>query len=309
MSKKLPDFLIVGPPKTASTSLHYYLSQHPQIYMSAIKETRFLDNNYSEDLSQYEKFFTEVKDEKAIGEGTPTYSFLPFVADRIKKHFPEMKLLFCFRDPVERAFSGWAMRRAKGGEKNSFREALKLNLEQRKTVRFQGDEGERLWLKDQDALNNRNQIVYRTYIEGSMYAEQLKCYRERFNDSQIKIILMDDLKNDLKKTLRDIFVFLNVDAGFTHIKTEAVNKHKKVRLKTLFNLFGKTRVKNVKKYLPVFAQNLLKPVLRTEEKKPKISAEDKLFAYNIFWKDIQELESIIGRDLSAWKQHGKIIGV
>lgn len=301
MSKKLPNFLIVGPPKTASTSLHYYLNQHPQIYMSEIKETRYLDNNYDGDLSKYEKFFTGVKDEKAIGEGTPTYSFLPFVADRIKKHFPEMKLIFCFRDPVERAFSGWLMRRAKGGEKNTFKEALELNLEQRKTVSFEGDAGVAFWLKDQDLLNNHNKILYRTYIEGSMYAEQLKSYKQRFSESQIEVLLLDDLKKDFQKTLRDIFIFLNVDSNYTDIKAEAINKHKKVRLKSLFNLFGKTRVKNVKNYLPQFAQRLLKPVLRTEEKKPEISAEDKLFAYNIFKEDIAQLEHMINRDLSMWK--------
>ncbi len=301
---KFPDFLIVGPPKSASTSLHFYFSQHPEVYMSPIKETRFFDNQYNKGLSFYSNFFAGAANPKAIGEGTPTYCFLPFVADRIKNDFPAMKLIFCFRDPVERAFSGWAMRQAKGGEKLSFREALLSNIEQRKSIQFVGEAGEKLWLTDQDALSNKNKIVYRTYIEGSMYAEQVRSYRQRFPNDQIKIILLEDLKNDFNKTMQELFAFIGVNEDFSAIRKEAVNKHKKVRLKPLFNLFGKSRVKNVKKYLPAFIQNLLKPVLRTEEKKPELSSEDRQFAYNIFWKDIEELEGLIDRDLSAWKTIG-----
>ncbi len=185
--------------------------------------------------------------------------------------------------------------------KIKFPEALLSNIEQRKTVQFSGEQGEKLWLTDQDALNNKNKIVYRTYIEGSMYAEQLKYYRERFPENQIKIILIEDLKSNFQKTIQELFAFIGVNEDFSAIKKEAVNKHKKVRLKPLFNLFGKSRVKNVKKYLPAFIQNLLKPVLRTEEKKPELSPEDRQFAYNIFWKDIEELEELTGRDLSTWK--------
>ncbi len=58
--------------------------------------------------------------------------------------------------------------------------------------------------------------------------------------------------------------------------------------------------------MPQFAQRLLKPVLRTEEKKLEISTEDKLFAYNIFKEDIAQLEHMISRDLSMWKQTEKL---
>lgn len=299
--KKLPGFFLIGPPKTATTSLHYYLSQHPDVCMSEPKETRYLDNNYEDDLAKYPSFFAHAANEKAIGDATPTYAFLPFVADRIKKHFPSAKIIFCFRDPVDRAFSGWLMRCAKGNEKNSFTDALKLNMEQRKNVNFEGDAGLKEWLKDQAALGGKNQIVYRTYIEGSMYAEQLKSYMQRFPKEQIKIIWLDDLKKDLMGTMKDVFAFIGVDENYTDIKTEAINKHKKVRLKGLFNLFGKDRVKSVKKYLPGFMQELLKPVLRTEVARPEMSEEDKKFAYGIFRRDIEELESLTGRNLSNWK--------
>lgn len=299
--KKLPNFFLIGPPKTATTSLHYYLSQHPEVCMSEPKETRYLDNNYKENLAGYDSFFAHYKNEKAIADASPTYAFLPFVADRIKKHFPQAKIIFCFRDPVDRAFSGWLMRCAKGNEKNNFIDALKLNLEQRKSINFEGEAGLKEWLKDQSALGGKNQIVYRTYIEGSMYSEQLKSYMQRFPKEQIQIIWLDDLKKDFMGTLKNVFAFIGVAENFSDIKTEAINKHKKVRLKGLFNLFGKDKVKNVKKYLPGFMQKLLKPILRTEVVKPEMTIEEKQFAYKIFASDIEELERLTGRDLSKWK--------
>lgn len=299
--KILPNFMIIGPPKTASTSLHYYLSQHPDICMSEPKETRYMDNQYEENLAGYDKYFAHARNQKAIGDATPTYSFLPFVADRIKKHFPDIKLIICFRDPVDRAFSGWLMRCAKGNETNSFQDALKLNIEQRKKNTLSSDEGIAFWLEDQHALGDKNQILCRTYIEGSMYAEQMEYYLSRFKPEQIHYLFMDDLRKDLIPSLQKIFAFLGVDAQFTDIKTEEVNRHKKVRLKFLFNLFGKDKVKNIKNYLPAPLAKLLKPILRTEVKKPEMNEADRKFAWNIFKDDVTRLEQLIDRRLDNWR--------
>lgn len=300
-SKNYPNFLILGPPKTASTSLHFYLSQHPEIFVSHIKETRFFDLNYKSDLETYKKFFEGVTSEKAIGEATPTYSFLPFVAERIKNDFPEMKLIFCFRNPVERAFSGWVMRHSKGSEKLSFREALKNNINQRQTIKFEGLAGEDIWLKDNLSVNKRNKLLVRTYIEGSMYTEQLKCYKKLFPESQIKVVLLEQFKNEFDATLKSIFQFLNVDTAFNDLKNEIKNKHRKNRLKILFNLFGKEKVKKVKTYFPQSLQNKFNHLIRVEDKKPEISHDDSIFAYSIFKDDIAELEKILQTDLLSWK--------
>ena len=82
-----PNFIILGPPKCASTSLHNYLGQHPQIYTTKVKETRFFSLHYDKGMDYYAEFFKDAGNAKAIGEATPSYAFLPFVADRIKKHF------------------------------------------------------------------------------------------------------------------------------------------------------------------------------------------------------------------------------
>ncbi len=294
--------MVLGPPKTASTSLHYYLSQHPQIYMSDTKETRYFDYDYQPNLEGYDKFFENAANQPIIGEATPTYALLPFVADRIKKHFPGIKLILCFRNPVDRAFSGWSMRKARGAETLSFREALEENAKQRKTVDFKGEEGLKRWKDDQEMNNKKNKILYRTYIDGGMYAEILKNYRSLFPENQIMIIWADELRKDVHKTLKAIYTFLGVDTSFDKVNTEEKNTFKKVRLKPLFNLFGKKKVKDVKKVMPAWMHKALKPIMRTPDVKPEMDPADRPFAYALFKDDIEELEKLTGRDLSSWKR-------
>jgi Sulfotransferase domain len=301
--QNLPDFLVVGPPKTASTSLYYYLSQHPEVFMSPKKETRFFDLHYEKGLDYYSEFFKDRKDEKIVGEASPTYSFLSFVAERIKNDLPDVKLIFCFRDPVERAFSGWLMRGSKGNETLPFREALEKNLEQRKHINFYKAEGAQIWLEGQETLYKKNKLTLRTYIEGSMYAEQLKSYKKYFADEKIKVLLLDDLRNDFQGTLLSIFEFLTVDASIINdIKNEAKNKHNKNMLKPLFNLVGKEAVFKAGKIIPKGIRNkLFEFAVKGKQEKPKINEEDKAFAYNVFRNDVEELEKLIAKDLSAWK--------
>jgi hypothetical protein len=301
--QNLPDFLVVGPPKTASTSLYYYLSQHPEVFMSPKKETRFFDLHYEKGLDYYSEFFKDRKDEKIVGEASPTYSFLSFVAERIKNDLPDVKLIFCFRDPVERAFSGWLMRGSKGNETLPFREALEKNLEQRKHINFYNAEGAQIWLEGQETLYKKNKLTLRTYIEGSMYAEQLKSYKKYFADEKIKVLLLDDLRNDFQGTLLSIFEFLTVDASIINdIKNEAKNKHNKNMLKPLFNLVGKEAVFKAGKIIPKGIRNkLFEFAVKGKQEKPKINEEDKAFAYNVFRNDVEELEKLIAKDLSAWK--------
>ncbi|HEY6976366.1 MAG TPA: sulfotransferase [Chitinophagaceae bacterium] len=301
--QNLPDFLVVGPPKTASTSLHYYLSQHPEVFMSPKKETRFFDVHYEKGLDYYSEFFKDRKNQKMTGEASPTYAFLPFVAGRIKNNLPDAKIIFCFRDPVERAFSGWLMRGSKGNETLSFRQALEKNLEQREHINFNDEEGARIWLDDQQTLYKKNKLTIRTYIEGSMYAEQLKSYRKYFADEKIKVLLLDDLKNDFRGALLSIFEFLNVDSTVTAgIRNETKNQHNKNMLKPLFNLVGKEVVFKAGKIIPKGMRNkLFEFAVKGKQEKPKINEADRSFAYNIFRNDVEELEKLLAKDLSAWK--------
>ena len=110
-----PTFLCIGPGKSGSSSLHYYLDQHPQICMSSPKETRFFDLYYAKGMQWYSERFTVCQENiikvKEYGEASPQYFYLPFVTSRIKKNFPNIKLIVMIRNPVDRVISGWKYRK------------------------------------------------------------------------------------------------------------------------------------------------------------------------------------------------------
>ena len=132
----VPDFFIVGAPKAGTTSLYFYLEQHPEIFMSAVKETNYFSYEatvkqnlyYNErginDWEEYLKLFSEAGKKKAIGEASVSYLFYPEVAEAIKAKFPEGKIIIMLRNPVERALSHYNMDYKLGYVKTSFDEIL-----------------------------------------------------------------------------------------------------------------------------------------------------------------------------------------
>jgi Sulfotransferase domain len=293
-----PNFLILGPPKCASTSLHYYLGQHPDIYTSKIKETNFFSLQYEKGLNYYGNYFKEVKNQKLIGEATPSYAFLPYVAERIKNNFPEMKLILCFRNPAERAFSSWLMHSGMGAEPCDFREAIEKNLEQMNKITFEGEEEERIWMKT--SSNNYNaETRIRTYIQGSMYAQITENYLKYFPREQIKMILLDDLKSSFDNTMADIFRFLGVDTSFIVTNNAEENYYIDRKANRFTNtIFGIDKTRTILRHVPAPLKKFLKK--KMAKAPPKLSEEDKLFLWNIFNNDVVKLENILSRDLSAW---------
>ena len=119
----LPNFLIIGAAKAGTTSLYRYLEQHPEVYMSPVKEPKFfalggerLDYRGPGDearmrgasvtsLEDYRELFRGVSTETAVGEASTLYLYSERAAARIKHHVPDVKLIAVLRNPVDRAYS------------------------------------------------------------------------------------------------------------------------------------------------------------------------------------------------------------
>ena len=188
----LPNFFIIGAAKTGTTSLHYYLDQHPEIQMSATKEPNFFSGPANgipypmgrvESLTEYETLFdhtTPVRGEASVGyTNHPRRQGVP---ERIKVLIPDAKFIYLVRDPVARAVSQYQHRVALEGERRPVDEAL-------------GD------LSD----------PYSPYLGPSLYMSQLDLYLRHFAPDSLLIIDQTELLGDRRATLREIFSFLGVD--------------------------------------------------------------------------------------------------
>jgi hypothetical protein len=298
--KHLPTFLIIGPPKCASTTLHYYLGQHPDVYVPAVKETNFFTHDYYKGLNFYSKYFSDASSAQAIGEATPSYFFLPFALDRIKKDLPNAKLIVLLRNPIDRAFSHWLMFKESGVEKKSFREAIDINIKQLSEFNFEGEEGAKLW-DDRRSTINDTEKWERIYLQPGLYAENIKQLYAKFDRTQIKIIFLEDLKNHFNETLESLFEFIGVDKHFHVTDKEQKNFYfNKKYFRLIQSVIGFNAAKSISSILPENIKSVFKQKQHAVKAVPKITVEDRMFLQDFYRPDIKELESILNRDMSGW---------
>jgi hypothetical protein len=303
MEKKqihLPNFLIVGAAKCGTTSLYYYLKQHPEVFMSAIKEPHFITTRflppaknglgdykmkYITNLDDYCKLFEESNGKKAIGEASAeNLYFYPYAITYIKQFLGSPKIIIILRNPVERAFSAYTFLVRENKEYVSFEEALAQEDLRKK------DGWEFTWF----------------YKDLGFYYAQVKAYLENF--SAVKVYLFDDLKKDSVSLVQDMYKFLGVNADFVPDTRLKYNISGIPRSKLLNSMFIKrsSKVQNAIRRVGTFilkeeGWDKLRESLRAKLLlKTRMNPETKQYLQHIYRKDIVKLQTIIDRDLSHW---------
>lgn len=126
----MPDFFVVGAPKAGTTALHAALAEHPQLYLSPVKEPKYFlcdgvrpgrrrsfgqrgpgDAHSAREWvwrrDAYERLFDPAPAGALRGESTPFYLYDRRAHERIRRDVPDAKLIAVLRDPVDRAYSNW----------------------------------------------------------------------------------------------------------------------------------------------------------------------------------------------------------
>jgi hypothetical protein len=191
----LPTFFIIGAAKAGTTSLHFYLDQHPEVQMSVDKEPHYFAGTATDipypmgrvdRLEDYERLFDASAPMR--GEASPSYAAFPRrqgVPERIKEMVPESRFIYLVRDPIARTVSHYQHAVAAGNEKRPLGEAL-------------GDA--------------EDPYCYLTCQ--SFYARQLRHYLEHFPQGRVMVIDQSELLRERRPTLQRAFSFLGVDEGF-----------------------------------------------------------------------------------------------
>jgi len=272
----LPNFLIIGAARSGTTSLYHYLRQHPDVFMSPIKEPNYytdednlLDMPAIRSRTAYEALFAEAKGERAIGEASVRYLNAVAGIDRIHADLPGVRLIALLRQPADRAWSSSMGRFATGRETRSPEEALKPG----------------------------------SYaFETSRYYPRLRRYYDRFPRRQIKVILFEDLAANPQEVLRDVFGFLDVDPGF--IADTGIRHNAGVAPRSKFlNRLADSGLRFFRPIVPRWflsrglGVRLRRPILRAPE---PMSPELRRRLTDLYRDDIVATGELIGRDLSHW---------
>jgi tetratricopeptide (TPR) repeat protein len=191
ISVKQPDFLVIGTQKGGTTSLYYYLAQHPQIVPSLIKEVEYWSHKYDRGLDWYlGHFLPRLKGQDLLtGEATPSYLDSQGVAERVYQAFPTTKLIILLRNPVDRAISHYYQWVSLKWEFRSLQEAIQAEINQ-----------------PQDSFWNQPN----RYLARGVYVEFIKAWTAVFPREQILILKSEDFYANPAATLTQIFQFLDL---------------------------------------------------------------------------------------------------
>jgi len=296
--KYRPNFFIVGAAKCGTTSLANYLSQHPDIYIPALKEPKFFsvaDNRFPHNgpgdivpdakvikvQSDYESLFIPGQNCTAKGEASVDYLYFEGVPERIKRYNPHAKIIIMLRNPAKRAFSNYIHMVRDERETLSFEDALE-NEEKRKAMNW-----EFFWL----------------YKKIGFYSSQVERYLRCFGPDQVHIVLFEELNKDSIKVVQDLYMALGVDGGFKPDVSLRFNISGIPEKKWLHSLINRPNLlKNlVSPLLPItFRKNLGKKFLDSNLKKSEIDSSTYEKLLNLYQRDIERLQALIKKDVTGW---------
>lgn len=208
-SRSLPDFLVIGAQKSATTSLFSYLGQHPQLIPSFQKQIHFFDGGSSPNIDNFElgqawyrAFFPltrNIGDKQKTFEVSPIYLFNPRVPKRIFDLIPEVRLIAILRNPTERAISHYFHEKRRGKESLPMDEAFRQEETRLQPVIDTGD-------------YRSDAFIHHSYKSRGLYKKQIDRFLDYFPLQKIHVTSSEDLFSDPNTTLSNIFEFLGVDA-------------------------------------------------------------------------------------------------
>ncbi len=277
-----PDFVLVGVPRSGTTSLYAYLNQHPDVAVSQMKEINFLAYPGEEaardrypwlsfpvtTLDAYEGLFADAGARVKVDFSAACFRSEVAIA-RIRQFVPHAGLLVLLRDPVGRAYSAYLNQVRKGYESRPPEEAL---------------------------------VSGQRAVENGYYCERLSALVDAFGPRRVRVWLFDDLKRAPEATLSSVFEYLGVDPSMQVDTSRVLNKASLPRNAFVHRLLPNYAIRRrLSRSLP----KQLLPFLRTtwernQSAAPPLPREVEVRLRHLFENEVRQLERILDRDLGSW---------
>lgn len=279
----LPTFIIFGTRKAGTSSLYHYLDQHPEVYMSTLKGTRFFlydpDNPEAgrklpvKSLEEYMSYFAgaEKFNAKAAGEASPSYLSSKKAALRIKATIPDVRLIASLRNPVDRMYSEYQM-------------AMRMRSE-----------------KERVPLTMDN---VSSWFEAGLYGKHLKNYYDIFDPQQMQILIFEEWIKDPLTMLGALFKFINVQEEFVPNMKILYNKGGTPKNELFASLLKHRNFYiKLKPFVPnVVRSNINRVRNLNMQKAPPLAPDMRRHLQELYTEDIELLQNLTDKDLSIWRK-------
>jgi hypothetical protein len=272
----LPTFIIIGAARAGTTSLYHYFREHPDVFMSPVKEVNFFSrerlaaNWHPRKLKRYEVLFEGAEDHRAVGEASPLYLPSPTAPGLMARVLPDVRLIVSIRNPIERAWSAW---------QGEIREGREPSME---TELRPGGRA----------------------FDHSLYHDALMRWRSHFPPERLKVIVFDDFSRDPSSVMRTLFEHVGVDPS-APVRTDLRHNESGVPRSAAMNLAAVRTLRFLRRRVVPrsvggtgLGARFHRLFLRKGEPMPAWLRER--LAHD-FREDILRTSELIGRDLSHWR--------
>ncbi len=279
----LPNFFIAGAPKAGTDLLFYQLAQHPQIYMSPLKEPNYFadeirphnfhaslrpliekdiapmrafidagapNNRFGgiiSDIGDYQRLFAKASSQPAIGEGSVCYLWSKSAPVRIARAIPHARIILVLMDPAERAFRQYLKSLSDETVFHSFSKHLELAF--------------------RDSSEPESEIRhFNPFLAFGNYFEQVNRYLQSFPRRQLLFPLYEDSQADYDRWFGEVLSFLQVDTSFRPPDVNVPSN----------------------------------PHMPDGVPMPRLLSGDRATLVDYYRTDILRLQQLLSRDLSSW---------
>lgn len=305
-----PNLFLIGAMKAGTTTLYSWLSQHPHVCMSPIKEPHFFDSdlwdvsphialgteervNYAlslvgsgvhnaliKDEKLYLKLFPKSVDQyRYIGEATPTYLRSRVAAQGIANACLGAKIIIMLRDPIDRAWSHYLM------ERN----------ELRVSENFGG------LIQEEIGNMNKGKLGQHGILESGLYASGILRYLDHFHKSDILIADQGELR-DRKEFVKKLNEFLGFEQDLFPDESDSANSSVVPRHLGLNRFIAKTGIKKIIRTL--LPHSVIEKSKKIYYQKPpssdEIDKQSREILTEFYSEDIKKIVYMLGDNSPAW---------
>jgi len=309
---KIPNLFIAGLPRSGTSSLHSYLNQHPDIFMTSIKEPNYFAKDFQKESDGYHKkrlyfpyrtkdkylrLYKKWKNEVIAGEASWTNLYSKLSAKMIHNFSPNAKIIITLREPVDFLYSYHsAATFALGEHISDFETALAAENDRKKGNRL----GKRVIVP--------SWLFYSEFIK---YSDQVKRYFSVFNKSQIRVVIFDALTKKTTQNYKNILEFLNVNKSFSpDFNTVNPNKVMKwPRLKRF--VLDSPYFRKLLRFISsddIYAtmKNFYKNKIVTYEARPSLNSELRYELMTKFKMEVDKISHLLNIDMIKLWRYDKI---
>jgi hypothetical protein len=295
---RMPNLFIAGAPRCGTSSIFTYLNEHPQVFMSSVKEPAFFGSDLHfphrrtprMHFRDYMSLFVTATREPIDGEASTCYFYSHAAAQEIAEFNPNAKVIIMLRSPVEMMVSLHNYLYCVGKENLAdFGAALDAEDARRR--------GERL----PPGLKITESLSYRAIAS---YGSHLKRFFDVFGRARVHVVIFDDFAAQPAKVFREVLLFLGIDPNH-HPTFARINSSPHIRNLTVHRLLNGAPIRFIEQLAPRALTSSVHHRARrwntTFSPPPPLSDELRQRLQSELAPELAKVASLLGRDLSPWR--------